>query len=166
MRSGHRGCERSRARLADDGIAYSHPAPRVRTVDDACRARRVITLAAFVGYVNEVIDRAPPADGRHEPTGCGALQVTIRLVNDRLAGHFADDKDHGRTISRVDFFGLCRRERLPRKRVTWLWESLDLNGDGQLDFTEFRNFLGQKFLPVALSEDFRPAERRTAHAPR
>ena len=60
---------------------------------------------------------------------------------------------------------LCRNAKLPRKRVTWLWETLDLNGDAQLDFTEFRNFLGQQFLPITLTEKYRAAERRTAHAP-
>ena len=73
--------------------------------------------------------------------------------------------EHHVRISRSPRPALCRNAKLPRKRVTWLWETLDLNGDAQLDFTEFRNFLGQQFLPITLTEKYRAAERRTAHAP-
>eukprot|EP00441_Pelagodinium_beii_P025816 CAMPEP_0197678224 /NCGR_PEP_ID=MMETSP1338-20131121/89674_1 /TAXON_ID=43686 ORGANISM="Pelagodinium beii, Strain RCC1491" /NCGR_SAMPLE_ID=MMETSP1338 /ASSEMBLY_ACC=CAM_ASM_000754 /LENGTH=162 /DNA_ID=CAMNT_0043259145 /DNA_START=57 /DNA_END=545 /DNA_ORIENTATION=+ len=51
------------------------------------------------------------------------------------------DQDGGGTISTEELFEACLKTGIPERRLAQLFVAVDVNGDGELNYEEFRDFL-------------------------
>jgi len=51
------------------------------------------------------------------------------------------DEDHGGTISTAELFHACLKTGIPERKLAMLFVAVDANGDGELNYEEFRDFL-------------------------
>jgi len=81
--------------------------------------------------------------------------VDVKTIESLQAQFKSADSDRDRQLTLQEFRGYGRRLGITRQRTDALWAKIDENGNGKINFVEFRNWARDRLAPATVDALFR-----------
>ena len=98
--------------------------------------------------------RAPRCSGKVTKAKFGHY-IDVKTVEKVRSQFKGADTDGDRQLTKFEFNAFVKKSGIPRKRGEALWDKVDANGNGKINFKEFKNFAEERMAPATIDELFR-----------